>query len=592
MNMKRHLTFILSLLFISASLWGAEKRKGEIDFRLTILHSDDSESQLIDAGPGLEDFGGVARFATLADRLKVDARQGSGSKQVILFVSCGDNIFPGAQLNASLVNGIPFYETIAMESIGYDVSALGNHDFDFGPDVLADFISGFHSLPFVAANLDFQNEPALQALVSTGQLARSTLLHLQGEKIGVIGAIAPTLSITASPRNVIIETDLVAAVQAQVEILQEHGAKVIVLLTHLGNLGEDEVLLSQLHGIDILVGAGSENTNELQANPGNLLIPGDVPFAPYPILANDADGKEVPIVSTTGNYRYIGRLTVSFDEQGNLIEIDQAKSQPYRVAGANQPDGVQPDTKLQKKVVEPVRAAVEALSSNVIATSEVDLDGLETNVRTIETNEANLIADSHLSEATRLAPDFGAPLPDIAIVNGGAIRNNSILPAGAISELDTFNMVPFPNLLAIVPNIPPSQLKEILENAVSKVQELDGRFAQVSGIRFTWDPTGTAQILDSAGNVVTAGTRIREASLNDGTVIVSSGAVVINAPTVTIATTTFLANSGDQYPFRGKQFTNLGISMQQAVFNFILNTLGGVISASDYPESGEGRIQQ
>jgi hypothetical protein len=58
---------VLPLLLLSAWVKGAEKRKPQIDFGLTILHNNDSE-QLIEAGPGLQDFGGVARFATLANQ--------------------------------------------------------------------------------------------------------------------------------------------------------------------------------------------------------------------------------------------------------------------------------------------------------------------------------------------------------------------------------------------------------------------------------------------------------------------------------------------------------------------------------------------
>jgi 5'-nucleotidase len=286
----------------------------------------------------------------------------------------------------------------------------------------------------------------------------------------------------------------------------------------------------------------------------------------------------------------MGQLTVSFDNQGNLIAVDKARSRPFRVAGANHPDAVRPDNKLQKKVVEPVRAAIDALASNVIATSEVDLDGLETHVRTVETNEGNLVADALLVEATKLAPEFGVPAPHVAMANGGAIRNDSIIPAGNVSELDTFDIAPFPNLLAIVPNIPPTQFKDIVENAVSQVELLDGRFAQVSGFRFTWNPAGAPQRLDENRNVLTPGTRVREVSLDDGTVIVMGGAVVTGAPSVTIAVTNFLATGGDQYPFRAAPFANLGITYQQALFDYIVNSLNGVISAADYPESGEGRI--
>ncbi|PYS44353.1 MAG: hypothetical protein DMG13_33970 [Acidobacteria bacterium] len=82
----------------------------------------------------------------------------------------------------------------------------------------------------------------------------------------------------------------------------------------------------------------------------------------------------------------------------------------------------------------------------------------------------------------------------------------------------------------------------------------------------------------------------REITRKDGTVLVSGGAVVSGAPAVTIAVTTFLATGGDQYPFRGAPFTNLGLSSQQTLFNYIFHTLKGLISAADYPESGEGRI--
>jgi 5'-nucleotidase len=172
MNIRKQLYVFLLCLLTYAMNTAEAAEEGKVYFRLTVLHNDDAESQLIGAGPGLEDFGGVARFATLAGKLKTDALRGPGiqSKRGVILLSAGDNIFAGAQFNASLTKGIPFYETIAMEDIGYSVSGLGNHDFDFGPDVLADFIAGFHSLPFVCANLDFQNEPRLQALASTGRL--------------------------------------------------------------------------------------------------------------------------------------------------------------------------------------------------------------------------------------------------------------------------------------------------------------------------------------------------------------------------------------------------------------------------------------
>jgi 5'-nucleotidase len=207
----------------------------------------------------------------------------------------------------------------------------------------------------------------------------------------------------------------------------------------------------------------------------------------------------------------------------------------------------------------------------------------------MESNLGNLAADSLLWQAGELAAGFGVPVPDVALQNGGGMRNDAIIPAGDITELDTFDVLPFPNFVTVIPDIPRAQFKEILENAVSQVENVSGRFAQVAGFSFTYDPDGTAQVVDDDGNVLTAGTRVREVTLEGGTQIVSGGNVVAGAD-LTIATIDFLARGGDQYPYRNAPITLLGVSYQQALSNFIQDELGGAITAADYPEGGEGRI--
>ena len=96
-------------------------------------------------------------------------------------------------------------------------------------------------------------------------------------------------------------------------------------------------------------------------------------------------------------------------------------------------------------------------------------------------------------------------------------------------------------------------------------------------------------MLDGDGNVVTPGTRVTEVMLDDATVIVTGGAVVAG-PDLTIATIDFLARGGDEYPHRGASFTSVGVSYQQALADYIVDVLGGTLSAADYPEGGEGRI--
>lgn len=602
---------LVAPLFFGSSLESVSAKGDKpvkVDFYLTILHNNDGESQVINVGSGLEDFGGAARFKTVVDNLKWEAIHGPwtqrGAKRGVLMVSSGDNFIAGPEFQASLNHGVPFYDTIAMELIGYNAVNLGNHDFDFGPDVLADFIAGYTSPPpYVSANLDFSGEPALQAYVDAGVIVPATVVWQRGEKIGIIGLETPNLPFISSPRNVVVYSDLVNILQAQVNLLEGMGVNKIILSSHLQNITNDIQLVAEVDGVDVIIAGGGD---ELLANPDDLLIPGDEGnvYGAYPQIATDKSGDIVPVVTTSGEYRYVGKLVVGFDKGGKLIEINDERSGPVRVATGNCngytpcDDAVMPDPTMQAMVVDPVEAYVNALGETVIGTSEVNLDGLRSSVRSMETNEGNLIADSVKWQAEQLAAAFGVPVPDVGLQNGGGIRNNTVLPPGDITELDTFDMLPFGNFVSVVPDIPREQFKELLENAVACTQPEDftanplcgsGRFTQVSGFSFTWSIFGDAMIIDIDGNVVQPGTRVLEVALDDGTPIVVGGVVQPGA-NLTIAINNFSAGGGDQYPFRGAPFTTLGVTDQQALSNYIQTSLGGLISAADYPEGGEGRI--
>jgi 5'-nucleotidase len=561
------------------------------DFTLVILHNNDGESQLIDAGGDNSDFGGVARFAALVDKLRTEAE---ASNQGVVLLSSGDNFLAGPEFEAGreeLDSGRPSFDTTAIDLIGYDAMAIGNHEFDFGPDVLAAFITGFGGdLPFVSANLDLGGEPNLQVLADQGTIVRSLVIDEAGEQIGVVGATTPQLPSISSPRNVRVNPDVAGIIQAEVDALEGAGVNKIVVISHLQSANEDLDLAAQLRGVDVMIAGGGD---ELLANDGDLLVPGDEePFGSYPLTATGADGAQIPVVTTPGDYKYVGRLVVQFDEAGNVVSVD-SDSGLVRVAGGSNPDAVEPDAEIQAQVVGPVQAFVDELGQNVIATSDVALEGRrDPGVRTMETNEGNLMADALLWQANQLAGEFGVEAPAVALQNGGGLRNNNVIPAGAVSELTTFDIAPFSNFVTVVENIPPEQFKEIMENAVSGVEDASGRFAQIAGFKMVYDLSGTPQELDDDGNVVTAGTRVQEITLDDGTPVVQGGGVAVGAPTVNITTIDFLARGGDQYPFRDASFVPLGVSYQQALSNYIVDVLGGTISAAQYPEGGSGRITQ
>jgi 5'-nucleotidase len=222
---------IVSLLLLPTDV-SAEQKKPF--FTLTILHNNDGESKLINAGAGaLADFGGVARFRTVVNRLRAEVEAGDRKRGDIM-LSSGDNFLAGPTFNAGLDKGAPFYDTIAMRLIGYDAAAIGNHEFDFGPEVFADFVAGFGGeTPFISANLDFSNEPVLQDLVDRGDIAKSFVIKIKGQWIGIVGATTPLLPAISSPRKVRVDANVAALIQAEIDKLTAQKIDIIIVISHL-----------------------------------------------------------------------------------------------------------------------------------------------------------------------------------------------------------------------------------------------------------------------------------------------------------------------------------------------------------------------
>jgi len=587
-----------------------------VDLCLTILHNNDGESKIVNVGPGLESFGGIARFATIVQRERAAANGrgvttpcGATGARGSLLVSSGDNYLAGSQLNASLTGPI-FYDAVALDIIGYDALAIGNHEFDFGPDVFARFVNSFTRTqpPFISANLDVSADPSLAPLAASGRIVPSAafvlpqrtrltdysaIVTVSQRKVGIIGATTPLLPAISSPGRVVAQPNVAGIVNAEVDRLIAAGVSRIIFISHLQSLQEDLALVPQLRGVDVVVTGGGE---ELLGPVGGLYLPGDVRSGDYPRLATDVNGRTVRLVTTRGDYAYLGRLVVGFDAAGEIVHVGP-QSGPIRVSSVA-PDAVAENPTVKALVTDPVKAYDAASAARIVATSGVPLDGVRNNVRSVETNLGNLVADALLWQAQQRAGIVAAPQPNVGLQNGGGIRNGSVLPVGSISEKNTFDIFPFANFVSIVPNIQAAQFKELLENAVSRVEFLDGRFLQVAGFTFEWQSTGqTAQIVTIAGVVTTPGTRVRQVKLNDGTVLVDNGAVVPGAPSVNIATIDFLANGGDQSPYRRASYTSVGIVYQLALQNYLtastsIGGLGGTVTAAQYPAGGSGRIKR
>jgi len=650
----------LPLFTVSHEISGSVVLYGPIDpdgaGELTLLHNNDGESALLtqtaSSGGTSLPVGGVAGFAAVADRERRDARAQGNS---VLNVYAGDAFLASSTLACVLPPApanTPVYDAVAQRQIDYDAHVLGNHEFDFNPDFLQRFITGFRTngrltQPFLSANLDFSGEPGFASLVDgdgllTGStvgdqvVARSKIVtdRVTGGRFGVVGATTPLLPTISSPRNVTVTPDLAStadAVQAEVDRLRNgFGVERIVVVSHLQDIANDKALVGLLEGVDLAVAGGGD---ELLANPAvpdtDELLPGETaPVGTYPTLQTAADGASVPIVTTSGNYRYQGRLDVTFDASGDVASVDGDDSFPRRVIPASTgatslgvTDAVTPDAAIQTSAVAPVEACTTAFNQPIVNTEVVLNTARGSNTftapgnRTAETNTGNTVTDAYLAAYDEYAPAAGLPVrgagnPVVAVQNGGGIRDNAgpALPVGGVAPgavtrkntLDTLSF--FTNLLTVVNDVTPAELKEILERAGSSLPGAGGQFLQVGGMKVTYSVAGSAQVI-SSGVVTVPGSRVVSVELADGTPIVAGGVPVSGAPSVRIVTNSFTAAGGDNFTVftnaPASRKVNLGATYEAVWVDYLQSlatgTPGGLparptVSAAQYPAGGEGRI--
>lgn len=623
------------LAFLAMAAFAPEARAGAQE-AVTVIHVGDQESWLLSAagnvvntpGNNLSFYGGVASLSTLVNNVRVSA-QGAGN--AVLSINAGDAFLPGPRFNASLSNlgtslngGPDFYDAIAARRIGFDSVTFGNHEFDLGPNVAAQFATAMTApgttiagqatgAKYLSANLDTTTSAGLNTLAQAGKVVPSMIVQTAaGNKIAIIGATTPLLPSISSPgelqllnysaantpdQNVLA---LAPLLQAQIDHARNvQGATAVVLVSHLQSFSNEQLLVPQLRGVDLVVsGGGHELMTNSCASPNCL--PGDQPgLAGYPrqIATLDAGKPALAVTSNFGN-RYVGVLNLNLDSNGNVVR--DAGGVPVIGAGAgayatrmarvsNNPtdaDYSAPDPFLVTNVVTPVANYIAQLNAQIIGLTSNLLNGnrganagnvpTTPGVRNSETNLGNLVAD---------ALRFVAKA-DIGLQNGGGIRAS--IPAGNVSVGDTFNVLPFTNLVVRFPDVSPEQLRLIAEYAVSSVG--NGRFGQISGMTIVYDTSRQAILVDANGNIINPGSRIISLILDDGTVVVRNGVVNTEARHISLGTIDFLANGGDGYFFRAlglvaENLTNT-VLYQEALLNYILapqaeGGLGGVIGA-DY----------
>lgn len=417
------------------------------DFTLTILHTNDFHDRwepvnafdsacTADQAAAGECFGGIARLVTAV----AAARERAGGPVILL--DAGDQ-FQGSLFYTQYKGAVA---AEFMPRLGYDAMAVGNHEFDDGPAVLAEFIDAV-GIPVLSANIDASREPALE-----GKIARSTVLEIGGERIGIVGlTTTDTPEIAAPGPNVnFLPYD---AAQQEIDRLTEEGVNKIILLSHVG-FEEDQALAETLTGVDVIVGGHSHtllsNTAEGAAGP-------------YPTVVND-----VPIVHARSYGTYLGELTVTFDDEGNLLS---AVGDPILL------DASVPEDEATLARVAELAIPLEEIRARVVAEAADAIDGERASCRAMECEMGNLVAEAMLDRVRNQGIS-------IAIANGGGLRAS--IDAGPVTMGEVLTVLPFQNTLSTF-QVSGQTVIDALENGASQIEEGAGRFAQVAGLRYTID---------------------------------------------------------------------------------------------------------
>ena len=349
-----------------------------------------------------------------------------------------------------------------MNEVGYDFCVLGNHEFDYGTDVLSSLLEKAKAQYLNATITYTGNGKNLLAKTVPYAIERYGFLD-----VAFIGVSTPE-SITKSTPRCFMEgdefvydfaagEDLYKTVQSVVDEVREKGADFVVVISHLGveegsepNRATD--LIANTTGIDALIDGHSHTT------------------APFELIA-DKSGKKVVYTQTGTKLNAIGKLTITKDGSIKAELVSEAEKDPEVTA-----------------FIDNLKSEYESLVNTVVAHTAVELSITDENgvraVRNRETAIGDLCADAYRAVADT----------DIAFVNGGGIR--ATIKKGDITTANMISVHPYGNYLCSC-YATGAEILDALEHSVANTQAVaaqdgkavgeSGGFLQVSGLKFTID---------------------------------------------------------------------------------------------------------
>ncbi|MDE0202472.1 MAG: 5'-nucleotidase C-terminal domain-containing protein [Rhodospirillaceae bacterium] len=396
--------------------------------QLTLVHVNDWDQMA-----GTRGAGGAAKIAAVVAEERVRAEAEGGLALVT---------FGGDMISPSVLSGIDkgAHMIDLANAVGFDVAVLGNHEFDFGPDVLRERLAESETI-WLAGNVTIAGGgfPGTRA---------TTVVERDGYRIGFLGLVTTETPVISSPGPNVAFAPEAEAGAVLAEDLKSEGADIVIALTHQG-LSADLELLRQVRTIDVVLGGHDH------------------------LLIAHHDGRHA-VMKAGSQGRHVGVLTLTIDRiEGRGGAPRVIWTPEFRLRSTADTEG---DAILAAKVGD-YQASLDESLDVVIGETAVELSTLGFLRGSAETAFGNLLADA-MREAT------GA---DIALTNGGGIRGDTIYPPGSkLTRKMVLTELPFGNKTVVL-RLTGAQVRAALENGVSRAENPSGRFPQVSGLAFSFD---------------------------------------------------------------------------------------------------------
>ena len=414
----------LLVLVLAAALLAACASLGTRDadlVRITLLQVNDLYVlEPVDGGQR----GGIARLATLVH----EARR---ENPHTVFVLAGDTLSPS--IESRVLRGAQM--VAALNAIGLDLATFGNHEFDFGPDVLRERMAE-SKFAWLSANV--VDRPSGRVF---GGARPDLLLTFDGLAVGFLGLTTPETAWVSSPGPDVVFVDPRVTGREAASRLRARGAKLVVAITHQG-MAADRALAGAA-GLDVILG-GHEHE---------------------PLIAEE--GKTL-ITKAGSDARYLVQVDLWVARDGRLVE----RSWTFREVSQR----VQPDPVVAALVTSYAKRIAQDLDV-VVGRTAVALEAHSGKLTTEETNLGDFVADVMRERLQS----------DVALVNSGAIRGNRAVPVGPLTRRDVGSLLPFANVVVKL-EMTGRELRQAVEHGLAQGDRQGGGFLQVSGVRLVWDP--------------------------------------------------------------------------------------------------------